>query len=448
MKIAFLGLSGVRAYNADLLALGMQLPAFGERAETIASLPSLGLLTLAGLTPDRFEVEYHDVPDVDALDELPPSDVAAISFLTAQAPAAYRFADRYREVGVRVILGGLHATALPGEAASHADAVVVGEGEVTWPAVLADLQAGKLRPRYSAAGIEWDLGCGPLPRFDLLDPSRYNRITVQTQRGCPWRCEFCASSIRLTPRYKIKPVARMIEEIRAIKRAWANPFIELADDNTFVDKRHARELMTALAAEGVRWFTETDISVADDPELLDLMREAGCAQVLIGLESPGGSGLAGLETRRDWKRSRLPSYQASIERIQSAGITVNGCFILGLDGDGPEVFDAVAECVDRTGLVDVQITVLTPFPGTPLYDRIRREGRLLADGQWDRFTLFDVTFEPLRMSFEELENGLVDLARRIYTPEAKRARRHAFIAQARRGRRARGGHEDARTLVG
>lgn len=434
MKIAFLAMSGVRAYDPELIELGMSLPGFAERANTIASLPSLGAITLAGLTPEPFEISYHELPDVDDLEELPDCDVAAISFLTAQAFDAYKLADRYRAAGIPVVLGGLHATALPDEAAVHADAVVSGEGEASWPGVLRDLRSGLLQPFYSNHSSEWNLDTGPLPRYDLLNPEFYNRITVQTQRGCPWRCEFCASSIMLTPKYKTKSVARVIDEIHAIKRIWPEPFIEFADDNTFVDKAHSRELMRALAGEGVRWFTETDISVADDPELLQLMREAGCAQVLTGLESPTVAGVAGLEARRDWKHMRAPYYQDAIERIQSAGITVNGCFVLGLDGDGPEVFEAIAGFAERAGLVDVQITVLTPFPGTPLYTRLKREGRLFGDGQWDRFTLFDVTYMPLRMTVGELEQGLRDLARRLYTAEAKRRRLRAFIAQARKGR--------------
>ncbi len=426
-------MSGVRAYDPELIEFGMSLPGFAERANTISSLPSLGALTLAGLTPPEFEVAYHDVTDVDAIEHLPGCDLAAISFLTAQAPAAYRLADRYRAAGVPVVVGGLHVTALPDEAAAHADAVVIGEGEPVWATLLDDFKAGRLQSRYSAVGREWDLDGGPLPRYNLLEPDRYNRITVQTQRGCPWRCEFCASSILLTPKYKTKSVERVIAEVRAIKQVWSDPFIEFADDNTFVEREHSRALMEALAAEEVRWFTETDIGVADDPELLDLMREAGCAQVLIGLESPRESGMAGLETRRDWKRGRLPDYRDAIGRIQAAGITVNGCFVLGLDGDGPEVFDDIASFAEESGLVDVQVTVLTPFPGTPLYRRLKEEGRLLADGQWERFTLFDVTYEPLNMSVAQLKSGLRDLARRLYTPEAKRRRLRAFIAQARRG---------------
>ncbi len=187
-----------------------------------------------------------------------------------------------------MILGGLHVTLVPDEAAQHADAVVIGEGELVWPQVVDDLRDGHLQPRYAADGREFDLATSPMPRFDLLDIDRYNRLTVQTSAAVRGDCEFCASSIRLTPMYKLKPVDRVIAEIRAIKRLWPAPFIEFADDNTFVNRRHSTELLRAVAGEGIRWFTETDVSVADDPELLELLRESGCAAGAHRLREPHG----------------------------------------------------------------------------------------------------------------------------------------------------------------
>jgi radical SAM superfamily enzyme YgiQ (UPF0313 family) len=432
VRIAFIAMSGVRAWSKEITEAGLTMPGFLERSQTIASLPSLSLLTLAGMTPDAFDVTYHEILDINELRELPDCDVAAIASYSAQIKDAYALADRYRAVGVRTVLGGLHVTAVPEEAMEHADAVVVGEGELGWPDLLADLQAGRpLSRMYAPNGREFDLTDSPMPRFDLLDIKRYNRLTVQTQRGCPWRCEFCAASIRLTPKYKVKPVAKVLAEIHEIKRHWPNPFIEFADDNTFVNRRHAKDLLRALAPERLRWFTETDIRIADDPELLELMRLSGCAEVLIGLESPNIGGIEGVELRRNWKRSRFDDYKAAIERIQSHGIAVNGCFVLGLDGDGPEVFRAVERFVRESGQFDVQITVMTPFPGTPLYERLRTEGRLLEEGAWERCTLFDVNIRPKGMSPETLQHEALELGRRLYTEEERTARGKRFREQRR-----------------
>lgn len=432
MHLALIAMSGVRAANPELNAVGMTMPGFVERSKVIASLPSLSLLTLAGMTPDRFEISYHEVPDLASLGEPPACDVAAIASFSAQIKDAYALSDRYRALGVRTLLGGLHVTARPEEAARHADAIVVGEGEVGWPRLLADLAAGRLGPAYASDGRSFSLADAPMPRFDLLEIRRYNRITVQTQRGCPWRCEFCAASIRLTPLYKLKPIPKVIAEIREIKRHWPKPFIEFADDNSFVHRRHSKQLLRAVADEGIRWFTESDVSIADDPELLELMREAGCAEVLIGLESPTAAGVDGVELRRNWKRGRFNRYMEAVERIQGHGIAVNGCFVLGLDGDGPDVFDAVAEFVTASGQFDVQITVLTPFPGTPLHDRLRDEGRLLEPEAWERCTLFDVNFRPKQMSPRFLQDHLVELGRRLYTDDERVRRRRAFHEHRRR----------------
>jgi radical SAM superfamily enzyme YgiQ (UPF0313 family) len=437
MHIAFIAMSGVRAASEELNRAGLTMPGFLERSQAIASLPSLALLTLAALTPDRFDVSYHEIEDIRKVGELPACDVAAIASYSAQIKDAYALADRYRALGVRTVLGGLHVSALPDEALEHADAIVTGEGELGWRDLLADLAHGRLRRAYGPEGREFDLADAPLPRFDLLDVERYNRLTVQTQRGCPWRCEFCAASIRLTGRYKVKPVERVLAEIHEIRRLWPKPFVELADDNSFVDRRRAKELLRALAGERIRWFTESDIGIADDPELLELMHDSGCAEVLIGLESPTLGGVDGIELRRNWKRTRFGGYLDAIERIQAHGIAVNGCFVLGLDGDDATVFDAVEAFVRRSGQFDVQITVMTPFPGTPLYVRLLAEGRLLDPTAWERCSLFDVNFRPLRMSAEELQAAALDLGRRLYTEEEREARRARFHEQRRRFLRAR-----------
>jgi radical SAM superfamily enzyme YgiQ (UPF0313 family) len=431
MRIALLAMSGVRAHDPELTALGLTLPGFVERNKIIASLPSLALLTLAALTPAEVEVTYHEVPDLASADGLATDvDLVAISTYSAQVMEAYALAERYLRRGVPVVMGGLHVTARPDEARERGIIPVVGEGEMVWPRVVEDLLRGRLQPAYSPApGEYFDLADAPMPRYELLDATRYNRLTVQTCRGCPHRCEFCAGSVLLTPHYRVKPIGKVIAEIRRIKAIWPEPFIEFADDNSFVDRAHYKELLQVLEPERIRWFTEADVSIADDPELLERMREGGCRQVLIGLESPVSAGLAGLETRSDWKRRRQPNYEVAVQTIQSHGITVNGCFILGLDGQDERIFDAVYDFVDRTGLYDVQITVLTAFPGTPLEARLRSEGRLLEDGAWAKCTLFDVNYAPTGMTPARLRAGLVDLARRLYDREFTETRRRRFFKQ-------------------
>ncbi len=322
-------------------------------------------------------------------------------------------------------MGGLHVTALPAETARHADAAIVGEGESVWLDVLRDAETGNLKPCYRAAG-DYPLAEAPMPAFHLLDPSKYNRLVVQTSRGCPFRCEFCASSILLTTRYKQKPIDKVLAEIDRIRTLWRRPFIEFADDNAFVNRRYWKDLLPQLTTRKIRWFAESDLSVHEDTELLRLMRKSGCAEVLIGFESPGVCGLGGLELKQDWKFKKWREARDAVTRIQSNGIRVNGCFILGLDGQGPEIFDRVLEFAMETGLFDVQITVQTPFPGTPLYSRLKTEGRLLQDEAWEMCTLFDVNFRPQQMSADELRRGFRDLGERLYSSELTEKRRAGF----------------------
>jgi len=437
MKIGLIAMSGVRACDEELTRLGFTLPGFVERSKTIASLPSLGLLSLAGMTPDHHECTYLEVEDIRRLETLPEGfDLVAISTFTAQVSQAYELADRYRALGIPVVMGGLHVSMLPEEAARHCDAVVVGEGESCWDVVLRDAERGELLPTYRAQS-DFDLAHARMPAFELLDISKYNRLTVQASRGCPLHCEFCASSILFTPHYKQKPVERVLAEIDRIRELWERPFLEFADDNAFVNKAYWKNLLSQLKTRDVRWFAETDLSVHRDTELLTLMRESGCAEVLIGLESPTEVGLEGIELRGDWKRKHWPEYREAVKRIQAEGIRVNGCFVVGLDGHGPEVFDEVYEFAEQCELFDVQITVPTPFPGTPFYERLRREDRLLHEGAWEMCTLFDVNFRPLRMSVGQLRDGFRRLAVRLYGEEITRRRRESFNRRFRRRTRVR-----------
>jgi radical SAM superfamily enzyme YgiQ (UPF0313 family) len=436
MNIGYIAMSGLRLVDAELLELGLSFPAVARRAREIEALPSLGLLTLAGTSPPHIGAEYLEVRDIADIPER--FDAIALSTLSATSKEAYALAARIREKGIPVILGGLHATLAPEEAARHVDAVVIGEGEPVWPEVLRDLEKRNLKPVYDARlRGPFDFRQAPMPAFELLSPDRYPRFTVQTQRGCPYACEFCAASMRLSPSFRTKPVDKIVAEVRRLKELFARPFIEFADDNTFADKRHGRALMKALQKEDIRWFTETDVSVADDEDLLRMMRDAGCQQVLIGFESPRFGSLDGVEMKSNWKARRTSRYLRAVETIQRHGITVNGCFILGLDGDGPDSFEHVFKFVEESGLYDVQVTYLTPFPGTPLWSRLAEEGRLLSEHATERCTLFDINFQPTDMSVKQLKDGIRDLTRRLYAPEFVEQRNRGFRNHLRQAARAR-----------
>lgn len=427
MRIALIALSGIRAENPKLAELGMKLPGFLERAQTLFAMPSLSLLTLAGMVPPGAEIEYREYREFPS-EQPPECDLAAITSFTAQIEDAYQLADVYRRRGTTVMMGGLHVSKMPDEAARRCDAICVGEGEPLWPQILDDFSAGRLQPRYEQPwGRAFDLSRAPMPRYDLLEPAKYNRFPVQTSRGCPFECEFCASSILLTPRYMHKPIPRVVDEIREVKRRWRNPFIELADDNSFADRQYGRRLAEAIASENVKWFAETDISVAQDDELLRLLSESGCRQILIGFESPTAEGLNGVELNSNWKYSKRDYYRAAIERIQSHGITVNGCFVLGLDGDTEGVFDRIPEFAEETALYDIQITIQTAFPGTPLYRRLLAAGRLIEPCNWRKCTLFDVNFHPLHMTRERLEQKFYQLAATLYSEAAVAKRHRRFV---------------------
>lgn len=426
MKIALVALSGVRVRNEALRALGVTLPGFVRRGQIVASLPSLGLLTLAGMTPPQHSLQYIEV---DVLDDAPiiDADLVAISSFTARIETAYMLAARCRANGAKVVMGGLHVSACPDEALEHADTIVIGNAEGAWPQVLVDAETGVLQRMYrgASAGV-FDAPLYAPPRFDLLRGLKHNRITIQTTRGCPRNCSFCGASLRLGGAYQCKPVRSVIAEVRAAKAAARKSFIELADDNTFLEREWSKELLRALAMENIQFFTETDASIADDLELCDLLAAAGCRQVLVGFESPRADDLQNVDPA-NWKRAQAPRIRKVVDTLQSRGVSVNGCFILGFDHHTTDVFPDTLDFVRKSGLADVQFTVLTPFPGTPLYHQLRQERRLLRDRFWDRCTLFDVNYIPKRMRAEELEAGMLWLFGEAYNAAATRERTRRFI---------------------
>ena len=420
--VAMVPFTGFRVREEEMRALGMTLPGLAHRAAAVAQLPALGLLTLAGLTPPHWTCSYHEADHAgeslsdEVLRQRP--TLVALSALTASVEEAYRFSNLLRRQGARVVLGGLHATACAGEAGRHCDAVVVGEGEPVWPQLLADAEAGELRPVYRASA-PFDLARSPVPRFDLLGRGLRPRLTVQTQRGCPLACEFCGASRLLGP-HRLKPVANLKRELAAITARFPRPVLELADDNTFAGGRAARELLETLATADARYFTEVDWRVGEDPGLLAGLAASGCVQVLVGVES-----LVFRHPGMGPKRAELPRVMAAIDAIQSAGVAVIGCFIVGCDGETRDSLDRLAEFVQSSGLADVQLTLQTPFPGTALRRRLGGEGRLLPDRGWSHCTLFDLTFRPDAMGVAELEAAFRGLVRQVFAPDQS-ARRQAI----------------------
>jgi radical SAM superfamily enzyme YgiQ (UPF0313 family) len=258
--VALVPLTGFRVREAEMLALGMSLPGLSQRAAAIAQLPALGLLTLAGLNPRDWTCSYREALAVDdAFVESIAAErptLVAVSALTASVEDAYRLAGSLRARRIPSVLGGLHAPACPDEARQHFDTVVVGEGEPVWRDVLADAANGSLKPVYRSSR-PFDLSLAPLPRFDLLGHKRRPRLTLQTQRGCPLACEFCAASRLLGP-FREKPVENLRREIEAMRRVDSRPQFELADDNTFAGHRPTEPLFEVLSESRGRYFTEVD----------------------------------------------------------------------------------------------------------------------------------------------------------------------------------------------
>lgn len=427
--VCLVALTGFRVADPELRELGLSLPGLRRRGEAIAALPALGLLTLAAHTPSHWTQSFHEAAAVDAalvedLCQYRPA-LVAISALTASIEEAYSLCAAIRARGVRSVIGGLHATALPQEVLRHADAVVVGDGETAWPGVLERAESGSLRGMIR--GEQFRMAESRMPRWELLPAGKRRRFTVQTSRGCPLACEFCGASRLLGP-YRQKPPQCVAAELAAIKAIDPCAVIELADDNTFAGLDDADGLLQALADAGLPWFTECDWRISQRPNLCKAMAAAGCAQVLLGVESPvhsyAGMGPKGAPAQRMFE---------AIVAIQDCGIAVNACFVAGADGETCQSMEQLGELVAACPAADVQLTLQTPFPGTALRARLARAGRLLEDRTWKLHTLFEVTHRPDRMTVAELQAGFRQLLARLYSP-AEARRRARMRHQIWRGR--------------
>lgn len=358
----------------------------------------LTLTTLASLIPPDlphevalFDEGIADVPlDVEA-------DLVGITVITGTAVRAYELADHYRARGITVVLGGPHVTLVPDDAQPHADAVVVGYAEDTWPQLLRDFAAGALQPRYDQApGLE--LGGRPFPRRDLL-PGRHFLTTnvFEATRGCVHSCDFCIVPTAWGLRPYQKPVADVVADIR---QYGARKLI-FVDLNLIADREYARALFTALVPLRLQWYGLATVLLADDEELLALAERSGCRGLLMGLESMSRANLR--DSRKGFNSPER--YAHVVERLHAHGIALQGCFVFGLDEDGPGVFLETARFAVEAAIDLPRFAVVTPFPGTPLFRRLEAEGRILTRN-WELYDAQHVVFQPRRMSVQELQDGI------------------------------------------
>jgi radical SAM superfamily enzyme YgiQ (UPF0313 family) len=372
------------------------------------SCPSLSLLTVAAMLPSEFSVDYIDLN----LGELPDTHYDAVFFSpsTSQIGRTYELADHFRSMGTKVVMGGVHVSVLPDEAAGHADVAFVGEVEEIFPAFLNDWTNDKLLSVYKSPHLP-DLGSSPVPRYDLVQSYPYKSIPLQTSRGCPHQCEFCISSTLYGRTCRRKTIEQVRRELMSIIEIWPKPFIFFTDDNIFINEGFAVRLLELLKELSVRWYAFSDAGIASKPDLLQVMGDAGCRQLLIGFESLSETNLAQINPS-GWKRAKRMDYSKIIETVQSFGIGIVGSFVLGFEADTRDVFDELYEFIQKTHLYATNITVLTPFPGTGLYEQYKRDGLLLT-GDWSRYNGFELTFEHCSIPHDEFEDRFMDLYLRL-----------------------------------
>ncbi|MGW8267666.1 MAG: B12-binding domain-containing radical SAM protein [Longimicrobiales bacterium] len=364
-----------------------------------AAMEPLGLGVLAGLTPPDVEVVLHD----DRVEDIPfdaPTDLVAITAQVFTARRAYEISREYRRRGKKVILGGVHPTLLPEEAAAHADSVLVGDAEGAWPEVVEDLRAAELKPRYDGTpGVAQEGGV--LPRWDLFRGKGYLPINlVQYGRGCHFACDFCAVSAYFRRRHHYRPVAEVVAEVQARK----NRLFFFVDDNIISDHQAAKDLFRALIPLKVRWVSQASLDMLEDPELMELMMESGCLGHVVGFESVDPGSLQGMGKYQNL-RTGLDRYAGAVEELRSYGLQTWAAFTLGHDHDTVDSLRETLAFAKRSRFAFAAFNILMPYPGTPLYRRLQREDRLLFSGRWWRhpdYRFNHAAFRPAHMTADEL----------------------------------------------
>jgi radical SAM superfamily enzyme YgiQ (UPF0313 family) len=368
----------------------------------------LTLTTLAALIPAELnaQVAVYDEgiePISDSID----ADLVGLTVITGTAKRSYELATRFRAEGKTVVLGGPHVTLLPQEAAQYADAICVGYAEDSWPALLRDFSLGALKPAYhQAEDFSLDRPDMPYARRELFDSGNFlTQAVFEATRSCVHDCEFCVAPAAWGRKQYQKPVDWVINDIKQ----FGQKKLIFVDLNLISDKEYARELFTRLVPLNVEWFGLSTVLLAHDPELMELVARSGCKGLLLGLETVTP------ESLRDAKKRFNGSvgFKKVIGDLHHLGVSVQGCFVFGLDHDTPEVFDATVEFALDAGVDLPRFAVLTPFPGTPLHTRLESEGRILTK-DWELYDGQHVVFQPRAMSVQELAEGHERAWKKVY----------------------------------
>lgn len=373
------------------------------------ALPPMGLGVLASRTPKRYFVSIVD-ENVEPLIINSEPDLVAVTATTVQAPRAYEIIDAYKKLGIHTVMGGIHASVMPGEAALHADTVVTGEADELWSRVLDDFEKKRIGKRYNA---ETRPGLQNIPRIDRsLYSNKYMIHSVQTSRGCPCNCSFCSVTKFNGPQYRFRNLDDVVEEIQEIKdrRFFIadDSIVGLGNDGI----AHAKNLFARLKGMGKSWGSQVCITIAEHDDLLRDAAEAGANTFYIGFESIDAEALKSVDKKINL-RPTIRNYKRTIKKFHDHGIGVIGGFILGTDADTGDIFDKTIDFIHETGIDGSQFTIMTPFPGTRLYDQMQREGRLIYTdypGDWVKYNAYEAVIRPQNMTVEELVEGW----RRVY----------------------------------
>jgi radical SAM superfamily enzyme YgiQ (UPF0313 family) len=389
-------------------------------------IPCLSLLRVAALTPPGWNITVLD-EKVESIDCEQAADLVGVTAMTCSAQRAYQIADRFRERGIPVIMGGIHASSVPSEALDHCDGVIVGEAEQLWPQAVRDVEQGRLKGIYRHANGFPSLERLPAVDWELYHGKGYLPVHfVETTRGCPLDCEFCAVTTFFGGRYRNRPVDDVVVELAGLKsfEGFVIPnVVFFVDDNVISNRSYARELLTRIADLGLRWLGHASVNLAKDPELLALCQRSGCMGLLIGFETLSE------ETMRSIGRKSLlgMDYLEAVQRFHDHGIGIDGSFVFGFDTDDEGVFDRTLEFVTRARIEVPYFSVLTPYPGTRLHARLRRENRILTS-DWSRYDTSHVVIRPTLLNPDQLQEGYLRAFRQAYGKDCMTKRLQASSA--------------------